>query len=100
MHVHRTDARDTSSTFLGIRRVAPTQGENSSVARDDSGSLATFSLLAVIVVVALIALFVWQPWNATTTSRSNTNTTIQQSGGASSTNGTSTTTTTTSGGTQ
>jgi hypothetical protein len=38
---------------------------NISIDRESGGSLATFSLVAVFVVVALIALFVWQPWNTT-----------------------------------
>jgi len=40
------------------------------VVRDSgSGSVATFAIVAVIVVAALIGLFVWQPWNTTTTSK-------------------------------
>src|ERR1700680_1373191 len=53
---------------------------NVTVDRENGGSLATFSLVAVIVVVALIALFVWQPWNATSTTRSDGNTTATSSG--------------------
>jgi hypothetical protein len=41
-------------------------------------AMATFSLVAVIVVVGLIALFVWQPWNVTTEMQSAT--TIAQPG--------------------
>ncbi len=44
---------------------------------DNGSSMATFSLVAVIVVVGLIALFVWQPWNLTTP---NATTTITQPG--------------------
>ena len=54
---------------------------NISVDRENGGSLATFSLIAVVVVALLIALFVWQPWNAT--------------GGNATTNGTTTNSTTT-----
>lgn len=43
------------------------------VVRDSgSGSVATFAIVAVIVVAALIGLFVWQPWNTTTTSKTTT----------------------------
>jgi len=45
--------------------------------RDSGSSMATFSLVAVIVVVGLIALFVWQPWNLTSP---NSTTTITQPG--------------------
>jgi hypothetical protein len=46
---------------------------NITIERDDGGSVATFSLTAVLVVVALIALFVWQPWISTTTTNTNRN---------------------------
>jgi hypothetical protein len=47
---------------------------NTIIERDNGQSMATFSLIAVIVVVALIGLFVWQPWNVST--RSNSTTTV------------------------
>lgn len=62
-------------------------------ARENGSAMATFSLVAVIVVVGLIALFVWQPWNITT--RSNSTTTINQPGAAAPVQRTTTTTTTT-----
>jgi hypothetical protein len=68
---------------------------NISVDRDTGGSLATFSLVAVIVVVALIGLFVWQPWNATSTRSDGTTTTTTSSGTNTGTTGSSTTTGTT-----
>jgi predicted secreted protein len=64
--------------------------------RDTGNSMATFSLVAVIIVVGLIALFVWQPWNVTT--RTNATTTITQPGAAAPAQRTTTTTTTTSNG--
>ena len=51
--------------------------ERNVVVRDNGGSVATFSIIAVIIVAAVVALFVWQPWNTTSTQRSNS-TTIQQ----------------------
>jgi len=62
--------------------------------RDSGNAMATFSLVAVIVVVGLIALFVWQPWNITT--RTNSTTTITQPGAAAPAQRTTTTTTSTS----
>jgi len=66
------------------------------VVRDSgSGSVATFAIVAVIVVAALIGLFVWQPWNTTTTSKTTiapSTTSGTTTGGAP---GSSTTTTTT-----
>jgi predicted secreted protein len=63
------------------------------VDRESGNSMATFSLVAVIVVVGLIALFVWQPWNITT--RTNSTTTITQPGAAAPAQRNTTTTTTT-----
>ncbi|GAC1411195.1 MAG: hypothetical protein NVSMB64_20830 [Candidatus Velthaea sp.] len=70
--------------------------ERNVVVRDNGGSMAAFSLIAVIVVVGLIALFVWQPWNSTSTSRTtdHSTTTQQSSGTTGGANGGSTTTTT------
>jgi hypothetical protein len=65
--------------------------ERNVVVRDNGGSVAAFSIVAVIVVAAVVALFVWQPWNATSTQRTNS-TTIQQ-GSSTGTTGTSTGTT-------
>lgn len=75
---------------------------NVTVDRDNGGSLAAFSLVAVLVVVALIGLFVWQPWSgSTTTQQHSVNQTVTQPGtngttgsSGSTTNGSSTTTTT------
>jgi len=61
--------------------------------RDSGSTMATFSLVAVIIVVGLIALFVWQPWNVTT--RSNSTTTINQPGAAAPAQRSTTTTTST-----
>ncbi|HEX3551060.1 MAG TPA: hypothetical protein VHT53_11820 [Candidatus Elarobacter sp.] len=67
--------------------------------RENGSSLATFSLVAVIVVVALIALFVWQPWNQTTRANgTSTSVTTPVGQNGTTTQGT-TTTNTTSGGT-
>jgi hypothetical protein len=50
--------------------------------RDNGGAMATFSLVAVLVIVALIGLFVWQPWNQTSTTHTTTNSsTPNRSGG-------------------
>jgi len=55
--------------------------ESSSLAEHDNGNaMATYSLVAVIVVVGLIALFVWQPWSLT--SRTDVTTAIAQPGAA------------------
>jgi hypothetical protein len=35
-------------------------------------STAIFAIVAVIVVAALVALFIWQPWNARTSTESTT----------------------------
>jgi len=51
---------------------------------NSGNAMATFSLVAVIVVVGLIALFVWQPWNLTTDSQSTI--TITQPGKTGATN--------------
>ena len=75
------------------------------VDRENGGSLAVFSLVAVVIVVALIALFVWQPWNQTTRSNgtsTSVTTPVGQNGTTTqgtTTQGSSTTTNTTSGGT-
>ncbi len=37
--------------------------ERNVIVRDNGGSTAAFSLIAVVVVVGLIGLFIWQPWN-------------------------------------
>ncbi|HTW84643.1 MAG TPA: hypothetical protein VMD91_11285 [Candidatus Sulfotelmatobacter sp.] len=50
---------------------------------DNGSSLAMFSLIAVVVVAALIGLFVWQPWT-TRTSSSTTTTVTTPAGGANS----------------
>jgi hypothetical protein len=51
------------------------------IERESGGSMANFSLVAVLVLVGLIALFVWQPWN-TTLSTPAMKTTIAQPGAA------------------
>jgi hypothetical protein len=43
--------------------------------RDSDDPIGTASLLALIVIATLIALFIWQPWNGTMTIRSTTVTT-------------------------
>ncbi|MGD1066341.1 MAG: hypothetical protein ABR975_05950 [Vulcanimicrobiaceae bacterium] len=68
---------------------------NTLVERDNGQAMATFSLIAVIVVVALIGLFVWQPWNMSTRTSSTTTVTAPapaaggaaNSGSASTSNG-------------
>jgi len=45
------------------------------VVRDSDDPIGTASLLALIVIAASIALFIWQPWNGTMTIRSTTVTT-------------------------
>lgn len=67
--------------------------ERNVVVRDGSGSVATMSLVAVIIIAALVALFVWQPWNSTSTQRTDS-TTIQQGTTGSQPAGSTTTTTT------
>jgi cytoskeletal protein RodZ len=77
---------------------------NVTVDRDHAGSLAAFSLVAVLVVVALIGLFVWQPWTSSTTTQRSANQTVTQPGtnGTTGSSGTATngSSTTTSGGSQ
>ena len=77
---------------------------NVTVDRDHAGSLAAFSLVAVLVVVALIGLFVWQPWSSSTTTQRSANQTVTQPGTNGTTGSSGTTTngssTTTSGGSQ
>jgi cytoskeletal protein RodZ len=77
---------------------------NVTVDRDHAGSLAAFSLVAVLVVVALIGLFVWQPWTSSTTTQRSANQTVTQPGTNGTTGSSGTTTngssTTTSGGSQ
>jgi predicted negative regulator of RcsB-dependent stress response len=77
---------------------------NVTVDRDNAGSLAAFSLVAVLVVVALIGLFVWQPWTSSTTTQRSANQTVTQPGTNGTTGSSGTTTngssTTTSGGSQ
>ncbi len=48
------------------------------IVRDDSNSVASAGLIlvAVLVIAALAAMFVWQPWNAGASRSSST--TIQQ----------------------
>ncbi len=46
------------------------------IVRDNNGSVATFGIIAVIVVAALIALFVWRPWSNSDTTTNTTKTTI------------------------
>jgi hypothetical protein len=69
------------------------------VVRDDSSSVASAGLVlvAVLVIAALAAMFVWQPWHAYTPQRSST-TTIQVNPGAPGGAGTSGTTNGTTGG--
>jgi hypothetical protein len=70
------------------------------VVRDDSSSVvsAGLVLVAVLIIAALAAMFVWQPWRAFTPERSST-TTIQVNPGAPNGAGTSGTTNSTTGGT-
>lgn len=50
--------------------------ERRTVIIQDSGNpVGTASLLALIVIAGLIALFIWQPWNGMVTVRSTTVTT-------------------------
>ena len=68
------------------------------VVRDSDSSVATFGIIAVIIVAALVALFVWQPWNTTsqTTNHTTINQTVPAPAGGDNTSGT---TSGTSGGT-
>lgn len=50
--------------------------EREVIVRDNNGSIATFGIIAVIVVALLIALFVWRPWTNSDTTNSTTKTTI------------------------
>jgi hypothetical protein len=43
--------------------------------RDSGDPVGTASLLVLIVIAGLIALFIWEPWNGTMTIRSTTVTT-------------------------
>ena len=45
------------------------------IVRDSGDTVGTVSLLALIVIAGLIALFIWQPWNGTMMIRSTTVTT-------------------------
>jgi hypothetical protein len=45
------------------------------ILRDSGDPVGTASLIALIVIAGLIALFIWQPWNGTMTIRSTTVTT-------------------------
>jgi hypothetical protein len=69
------------------------------VVRDDSSSVVSAGLVfvAVLIIAALAAMFVWQPWRAFTPERSST-TTIQVNPGAPGGAGTSGTTNGTTGG--
>ena len=57
--------------------------ERNVVMRTGGGSAGAVAVIALIVIAGLIAIFVWQPWNGSTTQRE-TSTTVQ--------NGTSTST--------
>jgi predicted negative regulator of RcsB-dependent stress response len=39
------------------------------VDRENGNALAAYSLIAVVVVAALIGLFIWQPWNGAPAAR-------------------------------
>lgn len=41
-------------------------GDRNVVVRDSGSSVVALSLLAVVVIAVLVALFIWQPWNAST----------------------------------
>lgn len=45
------------------------------IVRDAGNSIGTASLIALIVIAGVIALFIWQPWNSTVSVRSTTVTT-------------------------
>jgi hypothetical protein len=45
------------------------------IVREGGDPIGTASLIALIVIAALIALFIWQPWNGTMLVRSTTVTT-------------------------
>gem|GEM_PF-4207911 len=47
------------------------------IARDGGGSVATASFLALLVIAAIIAVCIWQPWDNTTAQRFMTITTQQ-----------------------
>ena len=50
--------------------------EREVIVRDNNGSVATFGIIAVIVVAAIIALFVWRPWTNSDSTSTTTKTTI------------------------
>lgn len=52
------------------------------IVREGGDPVGTVSLLALIVIAGLIALFIWQPWNGTVTLRTTTLTTPYDASGA------------------
>jgi hypothetical protein len=46
--------------------------------QDASGNAAVFGIVALIIVAALIALFIWRPWAPASTTTNNSSTTITQ----------------------
>jgi hypothetical protein len=55
--------------------------ERNVIVRGGGSSVGTASLIALLAIAALIAVFIWQPWTGQVTLRSTTTTTYDTTSG-------------------
>jgi hypothetical protein len=51
------------------------------IVREEGASVGTVSFIALLIVAAVIALMIWQPWNGTVMMRSTATTSIDTTSG-------------------